>query len=314
MNNIVFMGTPDFSVPILKAINNNEEYHIQAVVTQPDRKVGRKKKLSPPPVKEYALEAGLTVLQPEQIKVPDEMSQIIDMEPDLIVTAAYGQFLPKELLEAPRFGSINVHASLLPKYRGAAPIHYAVMNGDKETGVTIMYMEEKMDAGDIISQQTIKIERDDTTGTLFEKLSVVGSELILETLPKVFDNDLVPIKQDEDKVSYSPMIQRGEEQIDWERTAEEINNKIRALTPAPGAYTLFDGERFKIWKASVVHNEKANQKPGVIEQINKKTLFVACLNSTLLSLEIVQPAGKGKMDIKNYLAGSKLEEGNQFDS
>jgi len=307
------MGTPEFSVPILKAINNNKEYNIQAVVTQPDRKVGRKKILTPPAVKEYAAGENLTVLQPEHVKNSEEMKQIIDMEPDLIVTAAYGQFLPKQLLSLPEFGAINVHASLLPKYRGAAPIHHAVMNGDSETGITIMYMEQKMDSGDIISQETVEIEEDDNTGTLFDKLSIVGSKLMLETLPRLFNNEVNPTKQEESKASYSPMISRKQEQLNWNLSAEQINNIIRALNPAPGAYTFLEGKRFKIWKASVIENQSTSRYPGTIERIDKKNFYVACGDSTVLSLEIVQPSGKGKMDVNNYLAGSQLEEGMQFE-
>jgi len=307
------MGTPEFSVPILKAINNREEYNVQAVVTQPDRKIGRKKKLSSSAVKEYAIREKLTVLQPENIKNSEEMNQIINMEPDLIITAAYGQFLPKQLLDLPGFGAINVHASLLPKYRGAAPIHHAIMNGDKKTGITIMYMEPKMDAGDIISQEIVEIEKDDNTGTLFDKLSIVGSHLILETLPQLFNNEINPIKQNESKASYSPMISRDQEQLNWHLPAEKVNNKIRALNPAPGAYTLLNGDRFKIWKASVVKNQTTNKNPGTIIQIDKKNFYVACGHSTVLSLETVQPAGKGKMDVNNYLTGSQLEVGMQFE-
>lgn len=307
------MGTPSFSVPILEALIEDETIDIVAVVSQPDRKVGRKQVITPPPVKELALEHDLLVLQPERITGSEEMQTIIDLKPDLIITAAYGQYVPTKLLNAPTHRSINVHASLLPKYRGAAPIHYAVLKGDNVTGVTIMYMEKEMDAGNIISQKEISITADDDTGTLFEKLSLVGRDLLMETLPSVFSGENDSIEQDESEVTYSPMISKAQEKIDWNESATVVSNLVRALRPAPGAYTLLDKDRFKVWDTEILL-EETTKEPGTIVKIDKEVLHVACGYGTVLSLTSVQPAGKKRMDIVNYLAGTDLEAGAQFDN
>lgn len=311
MNKVIFMGTPEFSVPILQALIEDETIEVIGVVSQPDRKVGRKQILTPPPVKQLAIEHNLPVFQPEKLSGSEEMQALIEMDADLIVTAAYGQFVPTKLLNAPKHRSINVHASLLPKYRGAAPIHYAVLKGEEKTGVTIMYMEKVMDAGDIISQREIPITDEDDTGQLFEKLSLVGRDLLMDTLPSIFAGENESIKQDENQVTFSPMISREQEQIDWTNTAREIFNHIRALRPAPGAYTLLDGERFKIWD-SVEVNEETSKTPGTIHAIDKNNLQVACGEGTVLSLKEVQPAGKKRLNVVNYLAGTDLEVGDQF--
>lgn len=311
MNKVIFMGTPEFSVPILQALIEDETIEVIGVVSQPDRKVGRKQILTPPPVKQLAIEHNLPVFQPEKLSGSEEMQALIEMDADLIVTAAYGQFVPTKLLNAPKHRSINVHASLLPKYRGAAPIHYAVLKGEEKTGVTIMYMEKVMDAGDIISQREIPITDEDDTGQLFEKLSLVGRDLLMDTLPSIFAGENESIKQDENQVTFSPMISREQEQIDWTKTAREIFNHIRALRPAPGAYTLLDGERFKIWD-SVEVNEETSKTPGTIHAIDKNNLQVACGEGTVLSLKEVQPAGKKRLNVVNYLAGTDLEVGDQF--
>lgn len=312
MHKIIFMGTPSFSVPILQALIDDETIEVAAVVTQPDRKVGRKQVLTPSPVKELAMEHGILVLQPEKLSGSSEMQQILDMAPDLLITAAYGQYVPTKLLHAPTYRAINVHASLLPKYRGAAPIHYAVLKGDDITGITIMYMEKVMDAGNIISQREIPITAEDDTGTLFEKLSLVGRDLLMDTLPEIFAGENASIEQEEEKVSFSPMISKEQEQIDWNKTATEISNLVRALRPAPGAYALIEGDRFKIWDTNIVE-EETSKEPGTIVKIDKEELHVACGDQTVLSLKEVQPAGKKRMPIENYLAGTDLEINDQFD-
>ena len=312
MHKVIFMGTPQFSVPILQALIDDETIEVTGVVTQPDRKVGRKQILTPSPVKELALAHEIQVFQPEKLSGSKEMDQILDLEPDLIITAAYGQYVPTKLLKTPKYRAINVHASLLPKYRGAAPIHYAVMEGEEVTGVTIMYMEKKMDAGNIISQREIPITEEDDTGTLFEKLSIIGRDLLMDTLPAIFAGENESIAQNESEVSYSPMISKEQEKIDWGKTAHEISNLVRALRPAPGAYTLLDGDRFKVWASKAI-NESTNKEPGTLVKINKEELWVACGKGTILSLEEVQPAGKKRMKVENYLAGTDLEEGHQFD-
>lgn len=311
MKKIVFMGTPEFSVPILEALIKDPALEIVAVVTQPDRKVGRKRKLTAPPVKKLALKHDLLVLQPEKLSASKEMEEIINLKADLIVTAAYGQYLPTKLLKAPKYHSINVHASLLPKYRGAAPIHYALLKGEEKTGVTIMYMEKEMDAGNIISQAEIKIEDSDDTGSLFEKLSILGRDLLIETLPKIFAGNNESIPQDQSKVTFSPMISKEEEKINWENTATDIYNHIRALRPAPGAYTILDGDRFKIWDAKVV-GEKSSVNPGEIVEVDKDHLWVATGKGQVVSLLSVQPSGKKRLNIEDYLSGSKLEIGDRF--
>lgn len=305
------MGTPQFSVPILEALAENEAYAIQAVVTQPDRKVGRKKKLTAPPVKKAADKLGLPVLQPEKISGSKEMQQIVEFEPDLIVTAAFGQFLPSTLLHAPKYGAINVHASLLPKYRGAAPIHYAIINGEKQTGVTIMYMEKKMDAGDVLTQRSIPITTEDDVGTMFEKLSFLGRDLLLDTLPGLFNEEIQAIPQNEKEVTYAPMINSEQERINWKQTAEELDCKIRGMRPFPGAFTYLNGKRFKIW-AVKPSSKQTEALPGTVIEIDKSTVRVACGNGSSLYLLNVQPSGKPKLAIKEYLSGATIEEGTQF--
>jgi methionyl-tRNA formyltransferase len=311
MNKVIFMGTPEFSVPILQALIDDETVEVTAVVTQPDRKVGRKQILTPSPVKQLAETYEIPVLQPEKLSGSEEMQEILDLAPDLLITAAYGQFVPTKLLKAPTYGAINVHASLLPKYRGAAPIHYAILKGEEKTGVTIMYMEKVMDAGNIISQREILITDADDTGTLFEKLSLLGRDLLMDTLPAIFAGENESIVQDEAEVSFSPMISKEQEKIDWNQTAREIFNQVRALRPAPGAYTLLKGERFKIWDTEVI-DETTDKEPGTVIQLDKEDLYVASGEGTVLSLKEVQPAGKKRLNVVNYLAGADLEEGAQF--
>lgn len=311
MTKIVFMGTPAFSVPILEGLLA-ENYEIAAVVTQPDRPVGRKKTITPPPVKAAAVEQGLLVLQPEKISGSPEMEKIAELAPDLIVTAAFGQFLPEKLLQIPRLGAINVHASLLPKYRGGAPVHYAIMNGETETGVTIMEMIKKMDAGGIFSQRSIPITKQDDVGTMFEKLSLVGKELLLETLPKIINGELKPTPQDEAEVTFSPNITREQEAIDWNKTAEEVDNQVRGMHPWPIAFTNYEAARWKIFKTKPT-DERTTAEPGTIVLRTKKELHIACGQGTVLAIEELQPAGKGKQTVRDFLNGSgqQVAEGQQ---
>ncbi|MET4559240.1 methionyl-tRNA formyltransferase [Lysinibacillus parviboronicapiens] len=313
MTSIIFMGTPDFSAPILQMLYN-EGYDIKAVVTQPDRPVGRKRVLTPPAVKATAVELGLPVIQPEKLRGSEELQQILALQPDLVVTAAFGQILPKSLLEAPSLGCINVHASLLPKYRGGAPIHQAVIDGEKETGVTIMYMVEKLDAGDIISQRTIPIEEDDHTGSLFDKLSVVGSNLLKDTLPSIINGTNNRTVQDEAQVTFASNISREQERIDWTKDARSLFNQVRGLHPWPVAYTTFEEGNFKIWWAQVGQTMH-DVKPGTVVAIAKDHFDVAAGNGTALALYDVQPAGKKRMTAEEYLrgTGSKLQIGDQFE-
>lgn len=313
MTKIVFMGTPAFSVPILEGLLT-EGYEVLAVVTQPDRPVGRKKIITATPVKEAALKHDLLVLQPEKISGSKELEQIEQLQPDVIVTAAFGQFLPERLLKVPKIGAINVHASLLPKYRGGAPVHYAIINGEKETGVTIMEMIKKMDAGGIYSQKSIPITEQDDVGTMFDKLSTVGKDLLLATLPKIVEGSLKPTPQDESQVTFSPNITREEEVIDWQKTATEINNQIRGMHPWPVAYTTYQGTRWKIQQATVT-TEKTDQAPGTIIERSKKALKIASGDGTVLQIDELQPAGKAQQKIQAFLNGSgqKVQEGQKVE-
>lgn len=310
MKNIVFMGTPNFAAYILERLIDDTEYQVSLVVTQPDRPVGRKQKMTPTPVKTLAQEHKIEVYQPEIINAEAAIKKITALEPDLILTVAYGQKIPESILNLPEFGAINVHPSLLPKYRGGAPIHYAVKNGDTKTGVTIMYMIEELDAGDMIAQTTFPIENDETTGELFEKLSSVSADLLLETLPKIFDQSIEPVPQNEDDVVYAQTISKSNERIDWNQSAAEIHNHIRALNPEPGAYTFYEGERFKIYQSSIIE-EKTDLTPGKVVAIYKKQFQVACGDGTILAIREVQPAGKKTMPAVNFLngRGSDLEVG-----
>lgn len=295
------MGTPAFSVPVLEGLLE-AGYEILAVVTQPDRPVGRKKIITPPPVKEAALKHNLLVLQPEKISGSPEMEKVIELAPDIIVTAAFGQFLPEKILQVPKFGAINVHASLLPKYRGGAPVHYSIIEGEKETGVTIMEMVKKMDAGDILSQKAIGITKKDDVGTMFDRLSIVGKELLLETLPKILANEIKPIPQDESQVTFSPNITREQEKINWHKTAEQVDNQVRGMRPWPTAFTNYKESTWKLWEVTPL-DETTQAEPGTIIKRNKKELWIACGQGTVLAITILQPSGKGKLTIQEFLNG-----------
>jgi methionyl-tRNA formyltransferase len=306
---IVFMGTPDFAVPVLRMLIE-ENYDIQAVVTQPDRPKGRKRTLTPPPVKEEALKHSLPVLQPEKIRMDEEWQKVASLAPDLIVTAAFGQILPKGLLDVPPLGCVNVHASLLPKYRGGAPIHKAVIDGEKETGITIMYMVEALDAGDILSQSSIPISEDDSTGSLFERLSELGASLLKDTLPAIEQGTVTARPQDEKLVTYAPNITKEMEQIDWNKDAGAVFNLVRGLHPWPVAYTMVGGARLKVWWAEKADGDYDGE-PGTIAAIDETGITVVAGDRKGVKLTDLQPAGKKRMDAATFFrgAGSKLEPG-----
>ncbi|ALS27470.1 methionyl-tRNA formyltransferase [Paenibacillus sp. 32O-W] len=308
---IVFMGTPEFAVPSLELLVR-EGYDVAAVVTQPDRPKGRKRTLTPPPVKEVALKHGLPVLQPERIRRPEAVEAIAAYKPDLIVTAAYGQILPVAVLELPRLGCINVHGSLLPKYRGGAPIQRAIMNGERVTGVTIMYMAEGLDTGDMISRVEVPIADDDTSGTLFAKLSVAGAELLGRTLPSIADGTAVAVPQNDAEATYAPNLTRDDERIDWSRSAREIYNQVRGLSPFAGAFTLWNGEPFKVW-ACAVSDDSADTAaaPGEVVRVTGEGIAVQTGNGVLLLTQI-QPAGKRAMPAAEWLKGARLAVGTVF--
>ena len=306
MTKLIFMGTPDFAATVLEGLLDDANYDVLAVVTQPDRALGRKKEIIMTPVKEVALAHNLPVYQPEKMSGSDEMAELMTLGADGIVTAAFGQFLPTKLLDSVDF-AVNVHASLLPKYRGGAPIHYAIINGDKEAGVTIMEMVKKMDAGDMIAKASTPITDEDNVGTMFEKLAVIGRDLLLKTLPDYIAGNIKPELQDESKATFSPNITSEEERIDWNKSAREVFNHIRGLYPWPVAHTLLDGKRFKIYEASLAEGQG---QPGQIIEKGKKTLVVATGDGAI-SLKTVQPAGKPRMSVVDFLngVGRKLEVG-----
>ncbi|ANU51515.1 methionyl-tRNA formyltransferase [Limosilactobacillus reuteri] len=308
---VVFMGTPEFAVPILQSLIDNPEYDVQAVLTQPDHHIGRKRTLHQSPVKELAEQYNIEVLQPAKLSKSPEMEKIINLQPDLMITAAYGQFLPTKLLAAAKIAAINVHGSLLPKYRGGAPIQYSIINGDKETGVSIMYMVKKMDAGDIISQRSIPIEDTDDSGTMFKKLSLLGRDLLLETLPKLINGDVKPVAQDPDKVVFSPNITSEQEQIDFRLPARLIDAKVRGLRPAPLGNMVIDGLRTKIYDVTPLE-EKTDLEPGKAVRVTKHQLVIAAGDGTTYQINKLKPAGKKAMDITSYLNGHKdITEGGQ---
>lgn len=309
MTKLIFMGTPDFSATVLKGLLESDQYEVLAVVTQPDRAVGRKKEIRITPVKEVALSYGLPIYQPEKLSGSPEMEAIMNLGADGIVTAAFGQFLPSKLLASMNF-VVNVHASLLPKHRGGAPIHYALIQGDKETGVTIMETVKEMDAGDMISRRSIPITDEDNVGTLFEKLAIVGRDLLLDTLPAYLAGEIQPEAQDPSQVSFSPNIRPEEERLDWNKTNRQLFNQIRGMNPWPVAHTLWHGGRFKIYEAELADGDG---QPGEILEIGKRQLLVAT-GEGALALKTVQPAGKPKMTISDFLngAGRNLAVGDKF--
>lgn len=304
MEKIVFMGTPDFAASILEGLIEN--YNVVGVVSQPDKKVGRKQILTPPPVKKVAMEHGIKVLQPTKIK--DEYQEILNLNPDLIITCAYGQFIPKVILDYPSFGCINVHPSLLPKLRGGAPIHKAIIDGYDKTGVTIMYMDEKMDSGDIISAEETKIELTDNLEILQERLSVIGKDLLLKTLPSIFNRTNQRIKQNPDEVTFAYNITKEEEHIDFSKTKKEIFNQVRGLNPIPGAYCLLNDEVLKIYNTDLSSNNLLKDKKiGEISNIDKRGIGVKTQDGELLITEI-KPFGKKRMLVKDYINGIKKED------
>lgn len=295
---IIFMGTPEFSVPVLQGLIDN--YGVKTIITQPDKPAGRKMVLKESPVKLVALKNNIPCLQP--IKVKSIIDEIKDLKPDLIITCAYGQILPQELLEIPKLGCINVHASLLPKLRGGAPIHHAIIDGYDKTGVTIMYMSPKMDAGDIISQKEISI-KNDTASSLHDKLKIIGRDLLLETLPSIINKTNKRIVQNEDEVTYGFVIKKEDEKINFNKKTDEIERQIRGLNSFPGAYCLFENKRLKIWSSYKKENNK-NEETGKIVNLYKDGFGVKTKDGEIVITE-VQIEGKGKMRAINFINGHK---------
>ena len=300
---VVFMGTPDFSVPVLKGLIEN--YQVVGVVSQPDRKVGRHQEVEFTPIKKVAVDNSILVLQPEKIR-KDYMS-VLELKPDIIVTCAYGQIIPKELLDYPKYGCINVHASLLPKLRGGAPIHHAIIDGYKKTGITIMYMDEAMDSGDIISQRETEISDIDTLESLHDRLSNLGREVLLETLPSILDGSAKRIKQDLTSVTYAYNIQREEEYLDFNKTSLELYNQIRGLSPFPGSSCIINDKEFKVYFARISSVRSSSYVPGEILHIYKDGIGIATKDYEIVLLDI-KPFGKKRMLASSFVNGIKKEE------
>ncbi len=302
---IVFMGTPDFSVNALENIVK-AGHDVVGVITQPDKPKGRGGKMQYTPVKEKALELGLDVYQPQRVKEPEFIEKLKEMNPDAIVVIAFGQILPKEILDMPKYGCINVHASLLPKYRGAAPIQWAVIDGEKETGVTTMYMNEGLDTGDIIDKVVVPIDKKETGGSLFDKLAIEGGKLILKTLIELENGTAVRTPQDDSKSNYAGMINKQLGKIDFNKSANEIERLIRGLNPWPSAYTKMDGKTLKIWDADVDDSEN-DSAPGTITEVGKDFIRVATGKGSLKILEL-QLEGKKRMKTRDFLNGAKIPD------
>lgn len=292
------MGSPDFSLSTLRALAS--AYEVVGVVTQPDRASGRGRELKAPPVKTLALELGIPVMQPEKLRQPEAMQQLRAWNPDLIVVAAFGQLLRKDVLDLPRYGCLNVHASLLPRWRGAAPINAAILAGDEETGVTIMIMDVGLDTGPMLSRKSIRIMPDDTAGSVFEKLSTLGADLLLETLPDYLSGKLQPVPQPEEGMTYAPMMKKEEGQLNFSHDVHELERRVRAFNPWPGAFMDFDGVLLKVHRARV---ENGNAAEGQRLIIQDQPAVGA--RGGILVLEEVQPAGKKSMSGKSFLAGAR---------
>lgn len=306
---IVFMGTPDFAVPTLEMLIN-EGYNIKAVVTQPDRPKGRGNKLAAPPVKELALKHEIPVLQPEKIRADKAfITHMAKLAPDLIVVVAFGQILPKSILDIPRLGCINIHGSLLPKYRGSSPIQRAVMNDDEITGVTIMYMDVGMDTGDMISKTNMMVLPDETSGSLHDRMMHVGAEALREALPGIIDQSVVAEKQNEEEATYAPMLDKQMGLIDWEQDSRRIDCLVRGLTPWPTAYTYYDSKLLKIWKVRPIEYTGSKDKPGEIVDIIPEEGFVVKTKDGALLIEEIQAQGKKRMKTSDYIRGHEVKIG-----
>ncbi len=312
--NIIFMGTPEFAVPSLRMLVE-EGYHIVAVITQPDRPKGRKKLMTPSPVKVEAERHQLPVYQPQRMRDPAVADVIAAYEPDLIVTAAYGQILPRSVLTIPRLGCINIHGSLLPLYRGGAPIQYAIMKGEKITGITIMYMAEGLDTGDMISRIEIPIEDEDDAGSMFDKLSVVGASLLKQTLPDLIAGRCLATPQNDIEATYARVISRADEMLNWSDSSIQIFNHIRALRPWPGAYTLWNDEVLKIWAClkpdDTIRNERLGTSvaPGTVIHLSPTGIDILTGDGTITVTE-VQPAGKTRMPVSEFVKNGRMRVGN----
>ena len=303
----IFMGTPDFAAASLAALINSR-HEILAVITQPDKPKGRKGELTPPPVKTLAEENNLKVHQPVKVREPEFVEVLKAYNPDVIVVVAFGQLIPESILNIPKYGCMNIHGSLLPKYRGAAPIQWAVLDGEKETGITSMLMDKGLDTGDMLLKRVIPIAEDETSGSLFEKMMALGATTLLETLDGLEKGEIKPEKQGESKTDYAKMLTKAMGLIDFTKTASELDCLVRGMNPWPSAYTVFGGKTLKIWKARVVEE---TGKAGSIVRVNKDSFIVSCGRDALEVFE-VQLEGKKRMSAGDFLKGTHLEVGQEF--
>ena len=305
----VFMGTPDFATGTLQGLID-AGVNLVGVYSQPDRPKGRGKKLTPPPVKELALKYDIPVYQPQKLRDPEAVAELQQLAPDLVVVVAYGQILPQSVLDIPKFGCINVHASLLPKYRGAAPINKAIIDGETVTGITTMLMDAGLDTGDMLVRKSLEIAPDETAGELHDRLAILGRETMEETLQQVLDGTLKPEKQNDDETSYAPMMKKEDGLIDWSLPAQEVHDRIRGLAPWPGAYTSLDGETLKVSRTEVV---EGSGKPGTVQSVDEDGVDIAC-GDGVVRLGALQLPGKKMMPAADFLRGHQLSVGTKLGS
>lgn len=308
---LVFMGTPDFAVPSLKNLVQDSSLDIRGVVTQPDRPKGRGNKLTAPPIKKVALDFGLEVYQPDSINTEEAYARFVEWDPDVIVVVAFGQILKAQVLELPHLGCINVHASLLPRYRGAAPIHWAIINGETKTGITTMFMDQGLDTGDIILQEATDIGCEETTGELHDRLAVMGGSLLLRTLHLLEKGEVPRIPQEDGMSSYAPVIKREHEVVDWGQSAARIVNHIRGLNPWPGTYTTMDNRILKLWRSRIWEKEKVieDSVPGQVVDVGNKGIIVQAGKGQILLTEL-QMQNHKRMSAESFLRGNDLRPGN----
>ena len=304
---VIFMGTPEFAVPSLDMLVR-EGYEVAAVVTQPDKPKGRGNKLAAPPVKEYAAGRGIPVLQPVKVRTPEYADQLRSYRPDLFVTCAYGRILTGQVLGIPSLGCINVHGSLLPRYRGAAPIQWAVINGDSVTGITTMFTDEGLDTGDMLLKKEIEITGNMTAGELHDRLALMGAQVLKETLEQLKNGILQRIPQPEEGVSFAPMLDKNLGRIDWTKTSGEIHNLVRGTDPWPGAFSFYKGERIRIWKTLTEGVAGSLKKPGTIVEVSREGILVACGSGAVRIAEVQFDSGR-RMSVDSYLAGHTIDEG-----
>lgn len=303
---VIFMGTPEFAIPTLELLHK-EGYEIPLVITQPDRPKGRGKKLTPPPVKIKGEELRLNIYQPKKVNSEDSVSKIKEITPDFIVVVAYGQILKREILDAPKYGCINVHASLLPYYRGAAPINWTIINGEEKTGITTMHMNEGLDTGDMLLQKSVEIGEDETAEDLHDKLKIMGAELLIKTLRGLEKGEIKGIPQDDNKATYAPMLDKNTGKIDFSKSAKEIKNLVRGTTPRPGAYIVYKGKKVKVFSVEI-DNKSVNEPLGKVLNVDDNGIYISTRDGCLVIKELQFP-GKKRMTVKEYLVGNKFEKG-----